>query len=96
MTIEKRAFGRLVARWRFLSHHVFIQKVEDMCMIIAACCIMHNLCIDLEDEDFPYDLVLDRPDRTDTQEALRIIQGRLRRDELNRMWRRESEGQLYE
>lgn len=46
MSIE-RAFGILVSCWRILLHHVFMRDIKDIVQIITACCILHNLCIDM-------------------------------------------------
>ena len=51
MTIE-RAFGVLTARWRILSHKVYIHDQMDINDIITSCCILHNICIEREEEHF--------------------------------------------
>lgn len=51
VTIE-RAFGLLVARWRFLAFHLYILDQMDINDIISAACILHNICIDRGEEQF--------------------------------------------
>lgn len=46
MSIE-RTFGILVSCWRILLHHVFMRDIKDIVQVITACCILHNLCIDM-------------------------------------------------
>lgn len=87
MTIE-RAFGLLVSRWRFLGHHVYIKSTKDICRIIVVSCILHNLCINANDPDFP----IEENTRIDIQDNVVDIEnashtfsaGRHRRDQLNR------------
>ena len=37
------AFGRLKARWRRLSKQIDMD-IENVPHVIAACCVLHNLC----------------------------------------------------
>ena len=94
MTIE-RAFGRLAARWRFISKHVYIRKTKDICQVITAACILHNFCININDPDFPPDEVDDDDDIVEesgnSNENDRegnnggsLAAGRSRRQQLNR------------
>lgn len=41
----ERAFGTLVARWRFLALHIYILDLLDINDVISSCCILHNICI---------------------------------------------------
>lgn len=42
----ERAFGLLVARWRIMGFHIYVLDQLDINDVIAACCILHNVCID--------------------------------------------------
>jgi hypothetical protein len=42
----ERAFGLLVARWRFLAYHIYLLDQIDINDVISACCVLHNICID--------------------------------------------------
>ncbi|GAA5798822.1 hypothetical protein HPULCUR_004228 [Helicostylum pulchrum] len=53
MTVE-RAFGLLSARWRFISKHVYMRDITDVCYVITAACILHNICINIDDPDFDF------------------------------------------
>lgn len=48
----ERAFGLLVAMWRFLAFYIYIVDQVDINDIISACCILHNICIDRGEEQF--------------------------------------------
>jgi len=37
------AFGRLKARWRRLAKQIDMD-IDNVANIIAACCVLHNLC----------------------------------------------------
>ncbi|KAG2193062.1 hypothetical protein INT47_012136 [Mucor saturninus] len=51
MAIE-RAFGVLVARWRFTSKYIYMLDQLKINEMITGCCILHNMCIDLGDTGF--------------------------------------------
>lgn len=92
MAIE-RAFGIYVARWRFLSKCVYIKNTGDIRSIITACCILHNLCIDMNDpvldlrETLPRQRVVpETPDHSFNSED--HAEGVIRRDNLNHFIRR--------
>ncbi|KAG2190529.1 hypothetical protein INT47_008411 [Mucor saturninus] len=51
MAIE-RAFGVLVARWRFTSKYIYMLDQLKINEVITGCCILHNMCIDLGDTGF--------------------------------------------
>ena len=93
MAIE-RAFGILVSRWRFLSKHIYIKDTGDIVGIITACCILHNLCIEMNDpvlelvEDEPNDVTSDepaaRPDSfSQSVNSTAYQNGQTRRDNIN-------------
>ncbi|XP_066589412.1 putative nuclease HARBI1 [Prorops nasuta] len=50
MTIEK-AFGLLKARFRKLKY-VYMYRTDMIPLVILSCCILHNICIDKDDEPF--------------------------------------------
>jgi hypothetical protein len=92
MTIE-RTFGILVSRWRFLGKHVYIKKIEDICNIIAACCILHNICINMGDPDFEvesytadYDSDNNSSSNLEYDDSQNYTSGRHTRDLLNQWW----------
>ena len=47
--IVERAFGHLKERWRILLKEVYCTNIERIIKIIHACCILHNICIDMGD-----------------------------------------------
>ncbi|XP_066596095.1 putative nuclease HARBI1 [Prorops nasuta] len=49
--IIERTFGLLKARFRKL-HFMYLYNTDLIPLIILACCILHNICIDYEDEPF--------------------------------------------
>lgn len=51
MTIE-RTFGQLSGRWRFITKHLYMFGIEDICNVIAVACILHNFCISVQDPEF--------------------------------------------
>jgi hypothetical protein len=51
----ERAFGLLVARWRFLAYHIYILDQIDINDVISACCVLHNICIDRGEVQFESD-----------------------------------------
>lgn len=90
MSIE-RAFGILSARWRFITKHLYMIDIEDVCKTIVAACILHNICID-DDDDF-FDVDNDSDDEDDesdiyedefTYEEASFAIGRAHRNRLNR------------
>ena len=48
MVIE-RAFGQLVARWRFLRNYVYLMSPIRISRTIIVCCILHNICLNMQD-----------------------------------------------
>lgn len=49
--IIERAFGILKGRFRKLKY-MYLYNTEMIPLIILACCVLHNICIDNEDEPF--------------------------------------------
>lgn len=47
--VIERAFGMLLARFRKLKY-VYAYNTEFIPLIILACCVLHNICIDNDDE----------------------------------------------
>lgn len=47
--VIERAFCLLKGRCRRLKY-LYLQNVKYGALIIAACCVLHNICLDLEDE----------------------------------------------
>ena len=83
MSIE-RAFGLLSSRWRFISKHVYVIDIKDICLVIIAACILHNFCISIDDPGFPFeehDLELNEEDENEDRTRDPVC---TRRDELNR------------
>lgn len=58
MCIEK-TFGILKGRFRVLLDKVPMQKVSKVNSLAMACCALHNLCIDLQDELAENEIVFD-------------------------------------
>lgn len=79
MAIEK-AFGVLVARWRFTGKYIYVLDQLKINNVITACCILHNMCIDLRDPGFEPILENIR-DTTNATEANPDADGNDRRDE---------------
>ena len=50
MVIE-HAFGALVLRWRTLWKHLYMLDVARMTKVIYACCVLHNICLSMDDEE---------------------------------------------
>jgi hypothetical protein len=87
----ERAFGLLVARWRFLAFHIYILDQIDINDIISACCVLHNICIDRGEMQFEVNhntpFMQENSVETDavTEEAAersRSNAGKIRRDQL--------------
>lgn len=57
------AFGRLKGRWRCLQKRTEV-KVEDLPVILGACCVLHNVCETMEME-MDVDLLLQIIDKND-------------------------------
>ncbi|KAJ9539869.1 hypothetical protein OSB04_026375 [Centaurea solstitialis] len=55
--IAKNAFVRLKGRWMCLQKQMEV-KVEDLPVVIGACCVLHNIC-ELRGEDMDADLRFD-------------------------------------
>lgn len=49
--IIERAFGILKGRFRKLKY-VYMYNTEMIPLIVLVCCMLHNICIDIEDEPF--------------------------------------------
>lgn len=49
--IIERAFGILKGRFRKLKY-VYMYNTEMIPLVVLACCILHNICIDIDDEPF--------------------------------------------
>ncbi|KAG2233312.1 hypothetical protein INT48_007748 [Thamnidium elegans] len=82
MSIE-RAFGLLSARWRFISKHVYIKDIKDICQTITAACILHNVCINFDDPDFDIEEAISNGEEDENEGTIRES-ACTRRDELNR------------
>ncbi|XP_066585455.1 putative nuclease HARBI1 [Prorops nasuta] len=52
--IIERTFGLLKARFRKL-HFIYMYNTDMVPLLILSCCILHNMCIDCEDEAFNVD-----------------------------------------
>ncbi|XP_071577213.1 putative nuclease HARBI1 isoform X1 [Temnothorax nylanderi] len=52
--VIERAFGMLKGRFRKLRY-VYMYNTEMIPLIIIACCILHNICIENEDEPMAFD-----------------------------------------
>jgi len=65
------AFGHLKERWRILLKEVYYTNIEWIIKIIHACCILHNICIDMRDllpfEDGEIDDNIDSDDEHETE-----------------------------
>lgn len=87
MTIE-RAFGRLASRWRFIKLHLYMIDLKDITKVITAACILHNFCIDMQDDNFPEeDDDLDDGDldlESSTEQEYRL--GMTRREQLRQLF----------
>ncbi|GAA5798769.1 hypothetical protein HPULCUR_004175 [Helicostylum pulchrum] len=91
MTVE-RAFGLLSARWRFISKHVYMRDITDVCYVITAACILHSICINIDDPDFDFQIPNEMgsveeegEDEGENENEDNIPRSvRARRDELNR------------
>lgn len=69
MRVE-RAFGILKGRFRSLLHGLDM-TVENSARTILVCCILHNLCVQMDDELDEQDLVLDGPE----SDAFQVTEG---------------------
>ncbi|XP_043469634.1 putative nuclease HARBI1 [Leptopilina heterotoma] len=47
--VVERGYGLLKGRCRRLKY-LYLQKIKNGSLIIAACCVLHNICLDLDDE----------------------------------------------
>lgn len=45
----ENSFAWMVMRWRFTFKHLFVKNTERLALVIASCCVLHNLCIDQND-----------------------------------------------
>lgn len=80
MAIE-RAFGVLVARWRFTGRYIYLLDQLSINEVITSACILHNMCIDLRDPGFT-DVVLENiRGAVGTEEGNSDINGNDRRTE---------------
>lgn len=60
------AFGRLKARWRWLSKKIDMHT-KHIPNVILSCCVLHNICEihnDTFDEEWLHDIDLSQPDDT--------------------------------
>lgn len=78
-TVE-RAFGRLKGRFQSLKYGLMCSP-EVAPIIVTACCILHNVLTDLNDEDF-HELTDDYDDSSDYEDMDVEMTGADRRDEL--------------
>ncbi|KAE8740461.1 hypothetical protein FOCC_FOCC014028 [Frankliniella occidentalis] len=60
-SVVERSFGLLRARWRILFRHTTDStvKLRKAVKVIAACCVVHNICID-EDDIIPHHRIIRR------------------------------------
>jgi hypothetical protein len=66
--IVERAFGHLKERWRILLKEIYCISIERIIKIIHACCILHNICIDMGDLLFSENIDREMDDNIDNDE----------------------------
>ena len=90
-SVVERSIGLLKGRFRRLKH-IYCHNLEDICNYVVSACILHNLCIQLNDAP-PSDIILsdhfvlvqDLPEdnvQPNAQARQLNIAGRERRDQL--------------
>ncbi|KAG2215747.1 hypothetical protein INT45_005204 [Circinella minor] len=47
--VIEHAFGGLTTRWRTLWKHLYMVNIERMVLTIIACCVLHNICLRVND-----------------------------------------------
>lgn len=52
--VIENAFGLLVSRWRFLWKHLYMLSIPRLAKTIYASCLLHNLCLSMNDEHLPH------------------------------------------
>ena len=67
MSIEK-AFGALKRRFAALKHGLRLRRSEHNCLLILAAIVLHNLCIEFNDDIFDQEI-------EDEQENFQNVQG---------------------
>ncbi|OAD68359.1 hypothetical protein PHYBLDRAFT_173357 [Phycomyces blakesleeanus NRRL 1555(-)] len=45
----ENTFSLLVLRWKFLYKHLYLKNVGRLTQAIMLCCVLHNLCLDVDD-----------------------------------------------
>ncbi|XP_066583798.1 putative nuclease HARBI1 [Prorops nasuta] len=55
--IIERTFGLLKCRWRKLKY-IYMYNVDMIPLIVSACCVLHNICIDNEEESFDDNVIV--------------------------------------
>lgn len=83
MMVE-RSIGLLKGRWRLLLDKIPLRRTDLIPYYIMAACVLHNVCLKLEDT-FEYPIIV--PDTHDTDEPLEVsnaekIAGSIKRDNL--------------
>ncbi|KAG2211447.1 hypothetical protein INT45_007036 [Circinella minor] len=51
--VVEHSFGALVSRWRTLWKHLYMINIERMIRTIIACCVLHNICLGINDIEDP-------------------------------------------
>lgn len=71
--IIERTFAMLKGRFRKLNH-VYMYNTEMISLLVLACCVLHNICIDIEDEPFLED-ILDMKDGNENNQNYAVMGG---------------------
>ncbi|XP_027355760.1 protein ALP1-like [Abrus precatorius] len=70
-TVAKDAFGRLKGRWCCLQKRTEV-KLQDLPVVLGACCVLHNIC-ELKNEEMDPELKVDHVDDDDDDDDMVMV-----------------------